>query len=55
MFGAWGKATLSNKLIQLRSLDWVFSLLFRTWMVLLSTTPLLLSIIPLRNNLDSPG
>lgn len=29
MFGAWGKATANQKLIQLRALDWVRDVLYR--------------------------
>ena len=32
MFGAWGKATPDQKVIQLRALDWVIIMLFRTSM-----------------------
>ena len=35
MFGAWGKATPDQKVIQLRALDWVIIMLFRTSMDLL--------------------
>jgi hypothetical protein len=32
MFGAWGKATIDQKVVQLRALDWVHSTLHRTSM-----------------------
>lgn len=41
MFGAWGKATLNSKVVQLRALDWVFYVILRILMHLIVNIQLL--------------
>jgi hypothetical protein len=55
MFGAWGKATAGGKVVQLRALDWVYSIICRILRDLTANILLPSSIILAAKNTETLG